>query len=62
VLRSGAEATEDELIEFVRSRTAHFKAPRHVAFSELPKISTGKVQKHLLRARLSELFGEAPTA
>jgi fatty-acyl-CoA synthase len=62
ILRPGAEATEQELIEFVRSRTAHFKAPKQIAFEELPKTSTGKVQKHLLRARLSELFGEAPTA
>jgi fatty-acyl-CoA synthase len=42
--------TEPELIEFVRGRLAHFKAPDRVYFQELPKTSTGKIQKHTLRA------------
>ena len=57
-LRPGVDASEKELIEFVRARTAHFKAPKLVVFGDLPKTSTGKVQKHLLRDRAPELFGE----
>jgi fatty-acyl-CoA synthase len=50
VLRDGASATEAELIEFVRERLAHFKAPRAVTVvSELPKTATGKIQKFVLR-------------
>jgi fatty-acyl-CoA synthase len=51
-LREGTSATETELIEYVRSRLAHFKAPRQVVFGELPRTSTGKIQKHVLRAGL----------
>jgi len=43
--------TERELTDFVRARLAHFKAPDRVYFEELPKTSTGKIQKHVLRAR-----------
>jgi acyl-CoA synthetase (AMP-forming)/AMP-acid ligase II len=53
VLRPGMSATERELIDFVRDRIAHFKAPKEIRFEELPKTSTGKVQKHLLRQRLA---------
>src|SRR5580698_6621203 len=50
VLRDGASATEPELIEFVRERLAHFKAPRAVTMvTELPKTATGKIQKFVLR-------------
>jgi fatty-acyl-CoA synthase len=50
VLRDGASATEAEIIEFVRERLAHFKAPRGTSFvSELPKTATGKIQKFVLR-------------
>jgi fatty-acyl-CoA synthase len=50
VLRDGASATEAELIEFVRERLAHFKAPRAVTVvTELPKTATGKIQKFVLR-------------
>jgi fatty-acyl-CoA synthase len=51
VLRQGHSATAAELIEFVRSRIAHFKAPKEIRFEELPKTSTGKIQKHALRER-----------
>ena len=51
VLKPAAAATERELIDFVRDRLAHFKAPHGVTFmSELPKTATGKVQKYVLRA------------
>ena len=50
VLRSGTAVTGEELREFVRSRLAHFKAPRDVMFvAELPKTATGKTQKYVLR-------------
>ncbi|SPH17140.1 Long-chain-fatty-acid--CoA ligase [Defluviimonas aquaemixtae] len=48
-LKEGGEATEDELIAFVRERLAGFKTPKRVVFQELPKTSTGKVQKFELR-------------
>nr|WP_281248805.1 hypothetical protein [Saccharopolyspora flava] len=50
-LREGASAGEGELIEFVRSRIAAFKAPKKIVFGELPKTSTGKLQKNVLRAK-----------
>jgi fatty-acyl-CoA synthase len=50
VLRSGASATEAEIIEFARKHLAHFKAPRVVHIvGELPKTATGKIQKFVLR-------------
>jgi fatty-acyl-CoA synthase len=42
--------TERDLTDFARSRLAHFKAPDRVYFQALPKTSTGKIQKHVLRA------------
>src|SRR5262249_11512960 len=51
VLKSGMTATAAELIDFCRGQIAHYKAPRSVAFGELPKTSTGKVQKFVLRER-----------
>jgi fatty-acyl-CoA synthase len=50
-LKRGAYATEKEVIEFCRTKIAHFKCPAEVEFSELPKTSTGKIQKYVLRAR-----------
>jgi fatty-acyl-CoA synthase len=50
-LKPNASATESEIIAHCRERLAHFKAPRRVIFGELPKTSTGKIQKFLLRAR-----------
>ncbi|MBI2312188.1 MAG: acyl-CoA synthetase [Betaproteobacteria bacterium] len=50
-LKSGAQVTEKELIEFCRGNLAHFKAPRAIIFGELPKTSTGKIQKFLLREK-----------
>ncbi len=48
-LAAGAEVTALELIEHCRGLLAHFKCPRHVVFGELPKTSTGKIQKFELR-------------
>jgi fatty-acyl-CoA synthase len=50
-LREGASATVEEIIEFCRARMARFKAPKSVVFGPLPKTSTGKIQKFLLRER-----------
>jgi fatty-acyl-CoA synthase len=50
VLKPGAEATTEELIEFCRARISHYKAPRSVEFvSSLPKTGTGKILKKDLR-------------
>ena len=48
-LRPGQSATEQEIIDFCRDRMAHFKAPKTVVFTDLPKTSTGKIQKFKLR-------------
>jgi fatty-acyl-CoA synthase len=49
-LRPGQTATEQEIIEFCKSRIARYKAPAAVEIlDELPKTSTGKVQKFVLR-------------
>ncbi len=50
-LKSGSTASEKDIIEFCRSEMARFKAPRAVVFGELPKTSTGKIQKFLLREK-----------
>jgi len=46
-----SKALADELIEHCRAHLARFKCPREVRFEEVPKTSTGKIQKHLLRAQ-----------
>ena len=48
-LKDGATADEAEIISFVRQRLAGFKTPKRVVFQELPKTSTGKIQKFELR-------------
>ena len=48
------EVTETEIIEFCRDKLAHYKCPRHIVFGELPKTSTGKIQKFVLRERTKE--------
>ena len=50
-LKAGARVTEAEMIEFCRAQLAKFKAPRAVVFGELPKTSTGKIQKFVLREK-----------
>jgi fatty-acyl-CoA synthase len=50
-LRPGAAVSERELIDFCRERLAHFKCPKAVEFTELPKTSTGKIQKFRLREK-----------
>jgi fatty-acyl-CoA synthase len=50
-LKPGHALTERELIDFCRERLAHFKCPKEVEFTELPKTSTGKIQKFRLREK-----------
>jgi len=54
-LKDGAEVTQAEIIEHCKARLARFKAPRAVVFGVLPKTSTGKIQKFLLRQQLKSV-------
>ena len=54
VLKPGSHASEDKVLEFCRSRLAHFKCPRSIEFVEsLPKTGTGKILKRELRQKYS---------
>ena len=50
-LRAGASATADDIMAFSKQHLAGFKTPKAVVFCELPKTSTGKIQKFILRER-----------
>ncbi len=54
-LKPEARATAEEIIGFCRDNLAHFKAPRRVVFGPLPKTSTGKIQKFVLREQAKSL-------
>lgn len=54
-LKTNQLATEQELIDWCRDKLAHFKCPKTIVFRELPKTSTGKIQKFKLRAWANEL-------
>ena len=49
-LKPGEQLTEEDVLNFCRENLARFKVPKHVVFTDLPKTSTGKVQKFALRA------------
>ena len=49
--RAPEEATEQEIIDFCKEHIARYKAPASVEFGELPKTSTGKIQKFVLREK-----------
>jgi len=53
-LKPGKTATADELIAWCKTHLASYKCPRHIVFTELPKTSTGKIQKFVLRDRAKE--------
>lgn len=53
-LKPGMEATEDDIKKFCKDHLASFKCPRDVRFVELPKTSTGKIQKFILRKMLQD--------
>jgi fatty-acyl-CoA synthase len=55
VLKPGAVAEVQEIVAWCREHLAHFKVPRTVVFGELPKTSTGKIQKFVLRGRARDL-------
>ena len=54
-LHDGAAATADDIINFCREQLAHYKSPKSVIFGSLPKTSTGKIQKFLLRHEAENL-------
>ncbi len=54
-LAPGKNVTEDDIIQFCKENMAGFKRPKHVIFGELPKTSTGKIQKFELRTKAKEL-------
>lgn len=54
-LKPGRLLSAEDLIAFCRQNMAHFKAPRTVVFGELPKTSTGKIQKFILREQARQL-------
>ena len=54
-LAPGKNATEEDIIKFCKENMAGFKRPKHVIFGELPKTSTGKIQKFELRTKAKEL-------
>jgi fatty-acyl-CoA synthase len=54
-MKPGHAATAEELIEWCRARLARYKCPRTIVFAEIPKTSTGKVQKFALREQVRKL-------
>jgi fatty-acyl-CoA synthase len=54
-LKPGQEATREDLIAWCRNNLAGYKCPRHVVFTELPRTSTGKIQKFKLREMAKEV-------
>ncbi|MGO9422790.1 acyl-CoA synthetase [Roseiarcus sp.] len=54
-MKPGHTATAEELVAWCRERLAHYKCPRTIVFAEIPKTSTGKVQKFALRERARQL-------
>jgi fatty-acyl-CoA synthase len=54
-LKPGVDATEAELVAHARAQLAGFKTPKQIVFQELPKTSTGKIQKFELRERAKTL-------
>jgi len=55
VLKSAATLNENEVIQFCRTKLSGFKIPKKIVFSELPKTSTGKIRKSVLREQAKQL-------
>jgi fatty-acyl-CoA synthase len=53
-LREDATPTQEEFLEFCRAHMARFKVPKRFLFGALPKTSTGKIQKFILREKARE--------
>lgn len=58
-LKNGSSVNAEEIINFCRDRLPHYMAPKTVRFEDLPKTSTGKTQKYVLRERAKK-FGSLP--
>ena len=54
-LIEGKEVTEENIIDYCKKNMAGFKSPKRVIFGELPKTSTGKIQKFELRNKAKEI-------
>jgi fatty-acyl-CoA synthase len=54
-LKTGHSATAEELIAWCQDKLARYKCPRTIVFAEIPKTSTGKVQKYALREKARAL-------
>ncbi len=54
-MKPGETATVEELLAWCRQRLAHYKCPRTIVFADIPKTSTGKVQKFALRERARQI-------
>jgi fatty-acyl-CoA synthase len=54
-LKEGHSVTKDEIVAYCREHMAHFKVPRTIVFAQLPKTSTGKVQKFMLRQMAKDI-------
>jgi fatty-acyl-CoA synthase len=57
-LKPGATASAEDIIAWCRQHLAAYKCPRHVVFSEIPKTSTGKIQKFMLRDQAKKAQGQ----
>jgi fatty-acyl-CoA synthase len=58
-LRLGMSASAMEIIDFCRENIARYKVPRRIVFAEVPRTSTGKIQKFRLREEAKRLAAEA---
>ena len=54
-MKPGSSVSAEEIIDFCKANMAGFKCPRHVVFAELPKTSTGKIQKFMLREQARDV-------
>lgn len=54
-LKDGCDASAEEIIKYCRDHLPHYMAPRTVVFEELPKTSTGKIQKFVLRQKAKDM-------
>lgn len=52
---NGEDLSEQEVVDWCKQHLAHFKVPRRILFEEIPKTSTGKIQKYILRQRVKSL-------
>ena len=59
-IAEGATLTREQVIEHCRQHLAKFKVPKHVIFCEIPKTSTGKIQKFELRNAAQSMANEEP--